>query len=44
MYYVYLIKSVNYPDHVYVGFTENLEKRLHDHNSGSSHHTKQYKP
>ena len=44
MYYVYLIKSINYSDQVYVGYTENLEKRMFCHNSDSSVHTKQYKP
>ena len=44
MYYVYLIQSVGYPDQVYVGFTEDLIQRMFDHNSGSSHHTKQFKP
>ena len=44
MHYVYLIRSIHYPDQAYVGCTENLEERLIAHNSGSSHHTKQYKP
>jgi putative endonuclease len=44
MHYVYLIRSINYPEQTYVGCTENLEKRLLCHNSGGSHHTKQYKP
>ena len=28
MFYVYLIKSINYPKHTYVGNTTNLEQRL----------------
>jgi len=44
MHYVYLIKSISYPNQTYIGCTENLEKRLAHHNSGSSHYTKQYKP
>ena len=44
MYYVYLIQSVNYLNQRYVGFTEDLNTRLIDHNSGSSYHTKRYKP
>jgi len=44
MYYVYLLQSINYLDQRYVGYTENFDKRLIDHNSGSSRHTKQYKP
>ncbi len=44
MYYVYLLQSINFLDQRYVGYTENFDKRLIDHNSGNSHHTKQYKP
>ena len=44
MHYVYLIRSVDYPEQTYVGCTEHLEQRLATHNSGGSHHTKQYKP
>jgi predicted GIY-YIG superfamily endonuclease len=44
MYYVYLIRSINYPNQKYIGWTEDLQRRLHDHNSGSFCHTKQYKP
>lgn len=43
MYYVYIIKSVNFEEQ-YVGSTEDLKSRLHDHNSGKSEHTKKYKP
>ena len=44
MYYVYLLQSIKYSDKRYVGFTENVRQRLLDHNSGSSHHTKEFKP
>lgn len=44
MYYVYLIKSINYPEILYVGFTTNLEQRLDTHNSGGSIHTSKYRP
>ena len=44
MHYVYLLQSVNYLDQRYVGYTEDFDQRLIDHNSGSSCHTKQYKP
>ena len=34
VYYVYLIKTLeNYPKKTYVGFTNNLNKRLEKHNS-----------
>jgi len=44
MYYVYIIRSINYPDRIYVGRTTNLKKRLSDHNCGTTFHTKKYKP
>lgn len=44
MYYVYLIKSINFPNRIYVGFTEDLNQRLFVHNSGGSIHTAKYKP
>lgn len=44
MYYVYIIKSINNADQIYVGCTENLEKRLSNHNSGTTSHTEKYAP
>ena len=44
MYYVYIIKSINYPDQLYVGCTQDLKKRLSNHNSGTTPHTEKYKP
>lgn len=44
MFYVYLLKSVNFPDKKYIGYTDNLTERLATHNSGGSFHTKPYKP
>lgn len=44
MYYVYLIKSINSPEVLYVGFTTNLSQRLETHNSGGSVHTSQHRP
>lgn len=44
MYYVYLIRSVKYPEKTYIGKTENLLQRLETHNSGGSVHTKTYRP
>ncbi len=44
MYFVYIIRSVHFPSEVYVGKTNNLKKRLSDHNSGHTVHTKKYKP
>lgn len=44
MYYVYLIKSVAFPEIVYIGYTVNLQQRLKTHNSGGSIHTSKYRP
>ena len=44
MFYVYLIKSIRYPEQRYVGMTDDLRQRLKDHNAGRSLHTSKYKP
>jgi len=44
MFYVYLIKSVSFPEQKYIGMTEDLKQRINDHNSGYSLHTSKYKP
>lgn len=44
MFYVYLLKSQNYPNQRYIGLTSDLKKRLHDHNSGYSAHTSKFAP
>ncbi len=44
MHYVYIIKSISYPDKIYIGHTSNLKKRISDHNCGTTSHTKKYKP
>jgi putative endonuclease len=43
MYYTYILlsKKIN---KTYVGATNNLERRLKEHNSGESKFTKQYQP
>lgn len=43
MYYVYVIKSVS-KNWFYVGLTNNVSKRLHQHNLGQSTATKAYSP
>jgi putative endonuclease len=43
MYYVYVIKSKG-ADQLYVGFSSDLRKRIIEHNSGESLHTKKYLP
>ena len=44
MHYVYIIKSVSSPEQIYVGQTDDLKKRLYNHNSGTTPHTDKYKP
>ena len=44
MHYVYLIESVNDHERHYVGQTNDLKKRLRDHNDGRSIHTRDFKP
>jgi predicted GIY-YIG superfamily endonuclease len=39
MYYVYLIRSIKFPETTYVGYTTNINTRLATHNSGGSIHT-----
>jgi len=43
-YYVYIIQSLSEPGSFYTGFTENLEQRLKDHNSGKNLHTSKSRP
>lgn len=44
MFYVYILQSINNPEHFYTGYTEDLKKRLKDHNNGCSIHTSKFKP
>ncbi len=44
MYYVYILKSINFPEKFYVGYTNNLKQRLIIHNEGKSTYTAKYKP
>ena len=44
MFYVYLIRSINFPQTTYVGYTTNIKQRLDTHNSGGSIHTVKDKP
>lgn len=44
MFYVYILQSINNPEHFYVGSTCDLKRRIKEHNSGNSIHTNKYKP
>lgn len=43
MYYVYFIKSLK-SNNWYIGYTNDIEKRLKEHNSGDTFTTKKYMP
>ena len=43
MYYVYAIKSL-LKQYIYVGMTNDIERRLIEHNKGETRSTKAYKP
>lgn len=43
-FYVYLIRSIKYPQTTCVGYTTNVNERLKTHNTGGSIHTKKDKP
>ncbi|MDO8183507.1 MAG: GIY-YIG nuclease family protein [bacterium] len=43
MHYVYILKGKKDSSH-YVGITEDLKKRIQDHNSGSARYSKTKKP
>ena len=44
MRYVYLIRSLSCPEQRYIGATDNLKRRLRDHDGGDSPHTSKYRP
>jgi putative endonuclease len=44
MWCVYIIRSINSPEHEYIGATADLKRRLPDHNAGKSAHTAKFKP
>ena len=44
MFYVYLLKSIDYPEQKYIGYTTDIKKRLKQHNSGYSKHTDKFRP
>src|SRR6266481_7759641 len=44
MWYVYIIRSINFPEQEYIGATVDLKRRLPEHNAGKSAHTAKFKP
>ena len=43
MWFVYILKSINH-SYIYVGFTNDLDRRLAEHNEGLTQSTKHYAP
>jgi putative endonuclease len=43
MFTVYAVKSLN-KNYIYVGLTNDIERRLNEHNSGNNKTTKPYRP
>ncbi len=44
MFYVYILESLTFPNHFYIGYTANLKERLNQHNSEHPGYTNKYKP
>ena len=43
-YYVYMLQSIANESRYYVGMTNNLKRRLKEHNNGESTYTNKHKP
>ena len=43
-FYVYILASIENEGKYYVGYTEDIEKRIADHNSGTQTYSKRYAP
>lgn len=44
MTYVYILRSIENPEHHYIGVTDDLRARLQKHNAGDVAHTSEYAP
>ena len=44
MQYVYILKSLKFPEQEYIGTTLSIEQRLDQHNNGESKHTNKFRP
>lgn len=42
--YVYILVSVSHPEWHYIGFTDDLPKRIDAHNAGQVRHTSKHRP
>jgi len=43
-YFVYILKSINFSNKIYIGYTIDLFSRLQKHNDGGSAYTKDHRP
>ena len=43
-YFVYILRSVCHPDKTYVGMTNNIRRRLEEHNAGTQTYSHRYAP
>ena len=44
MYSVYILRSINHPERLYIGMTDNLQQRLAQHHSNTSMYSRRYSP
>jgi len=44
MYYVYILQSISSPDKFYIGYTDDLKRRIKQHNYEHLGHTDKYRP
>lgn len=44
MFYVYILQSISEPGHFYTGSTNDLKRRLSEHNTRHSIHTNKFTP
>jgi len=44
MFYTYILESINTPRQIYRGHTDDLKRRLAEHNAGKCPHTSKSKP
>jgi putative endonuclease len=42
--YVYILQSIETPEHYYVGVTDDLRSRLQKHNAGDVSHSSKFRP
>ena len=44
MHYVYILRSINFPEQTYIGSTADPKERLISHNAGENKHTSKFRP